>query len=76
MNSTEDIELTIKNIFEIIPSIIPFENLTENNQVAIRMALLNMQNRAIEEGQARAYSEFPYRSHEEYRENNDYSKGM
>jgi len=35
-----------------------------------------MQYRAMEEGRARAYREFPYRSHEEYRENNDYSKGM
>ena len=50
MESTEDIELTIKNIFEIIPSLIPFENLTENNQVAIRMALINMQRRSYDKG--------------------------
>ena len=50
MNSDEDIELTIKNIFEIIPSLIPFENLTENSQAAIRMALINMQRRSYNKG--------------------------
>jgi len=52
MNSADAIELTIKNIFEIIPvlNITPFETLTENEQVAIRMALLNMQERAYNKG--------------------------
>jgi len=60
----DDVELTIKNIFGIIPKVMSFEGLTENEQVSIRMALINMQYRAMEEGRARAYRDFPYCSSE------------
>jgi len=49
-DSMEDIALTIGNIFEIIPNPMTFASLTENEQVAIRTALLNMQERAYNRG--------------------------
>ena len=48
----EDIELTIKNIFDIIPNVCHWESLTESEQVALRTSLLNLQDRARQKGWA------------------------